>query len=171
MRARVFLPVFVFAVSLPLLADEEKKKDAKDDIKVDLSYLEKTWGIKCKSHRIADSPGRQGDKQVTFLLEFTKDVENLEELRAAFKVKVNMLGPVIVRDAPTSWPLWFYFFDEDNVVVYKSPPNAIEGEISGKKGDVIRVRVVHITSNDFKKILKVEARPEEKKKDKDKAKK
>jgi hypothetical protein len=143
---------------------------------VDLSYLEKTWGIKCKSHTITspepiflnfkagfDKGGtfRNGGRQqvgappakVKFLLEFTKDVENLKELREAFTPL-----PVGAREAP----LWFYFFDEDNVFVYKTPPNEIEGEIAGKKGDAVRLLVTNMGHEHFEKTRKIEARPGEK---------
>jgi len=138
------------------LADEEKKES---DIKVDLSYLEKKWGIKCKSHKIDASPGY---KKVTFLLEFTKEVENLEELRAAFVYRVQNRHATPKPNPP----LWFYFFDEDNVFVFKSHPLVIEGEVSGKKGDAIRVSIAGIQPWDFAKIRKIEARPAEKEKDK-----
>ena len=129
MRARVFLPMFLFAVSLPAWGGEDKAEDA---IKMDLSYLEKTWGLKCKSHRITDNLGQ---KNVIFLLEFTKDVENLKELRAAFSVPA--LNPALV----------FYFFDEDNVLVHKSVIAMIQGEVTGKKGDAIRVSLRYRTAS------------------------
>lgn len=155
MRARAFVPMFLFAVSLPALAGEEKKEDA---FKVDMSYLEKTWGIKCKSQRITDDVlpfgGRRDSKTMTFLLEFTKDVENLNELRAAFS-PIN--APFDTRSISAA-PLLFYFLDEDNVFLYKSPPNAIEGEVTGKQGDAIRVSIRMIDNNFLKKTRKMDAR-------------
>ena len=137
------------------LGGKEKRDVA---IKVDLSYLEKTWGIKCKTHRVTGID--YGNKEVKFLLEFTKDVENLKELREAFTPVV----PGGIRGVRSTWPLWFYFFDEDNVFVYKSPVNAIEGEVTGKKGDAIRVSVANIQPNDFNKTRKIEAQPGDKEK-------
>ena len=164
MRARAFVPMFLFAVSLPALAGEDKKEDA---IKVDMSYLEKTWGIKCKSHKVAANNAFRGAQTVTFLLEFTKNVENLKELREAFTpVRFGTSRPPNQTD-----PLLFYFFDEENVFVFKSPPHRLEGEVTGKKGDAIRVSVPIHDDALFKKTRKIVARPKETEKDKDKGKK
>jgi hypothetical protein len=36
-------------------------------------------------------------------------------------------------------PLWCSFFDEDNVLLRKVPVSGLEGEVSGKKGEAVRL--------------------------------
>jgi hypothetical protein len=57
--------------------------------------------------------------------------------------------------------LYFYFFDEDNVTLGKTNVKAVEGEITGKKGDAIRVLVEARFSPEVAKTKKIEARPVE----------
>jgi hypothetical protein len=170
MRAAFFLPALLLVVSCSGLSDDEKKKQEaatvekshkhpmsqghktpapaddqdqpkKDDPKVDLSYLEKTWGLQLKAQKV-------GGGQITFRLEFTKDVENLTELRQAFRPGTS---------TQSEWALVFYFLDDENVVITKYPPGTIEGEITGQKGDAIRVTIQFPN-----KTAKIIARPGEK---------
>lgn len=182
MKATAFLPMFLFAVSLPVLgcipddlskkspigsavdkakkekavkpskaalAGKEKKEEA---VEVDLSYLEQTWGIQCKSRTTAD--GDKNCKQMTFLLEFTKDVENLKELREAFTA---------INNIPTA-PLVFYLFNDGNRPSGQITLAKIEGEVTGKKGDTIRVSTHLIAESHFNRIRQIKASRGEKEK-------
>ena len=135
--------------SLPTLGGDTTKYP----IKLDLSYLEKTWGLKYKSSGVGNR--NNGFEEVVIVLEFTKDVEKLQELQTA-------LDPRFYSNTL----LWFYFFDAENVFVCKLHVNAIEGEVTGKKGDAIRVSILNnpnINPDLLKKSRKIEARPEQKK--------
>jgi hypothetical protein len=121
--------------------------------KVDLSYLKQTWGLECKSQKVERNYGAGGGMQITFRLEFTRDVPNLKEMREQFTAQ----GPNSTDSA-----LWFYFFDDENVVIYKTPPNKIEGEVTGVKGDAIRVIIFAISDSVLEKTQKIEVRPGEK---------
>jgi hypothetical protein len=147
--SKEFEPVFV--------PDADKDPEKKDDgPKFDLSYLEKTWGIKFKSQSVTEiEMSKVFLNEIKILLEFTKDVENLKELRQAFT------PPPMPLKADTIVPLWFIFFDEDNVSLGRALRWNTEGEISGKKGDAFRV-VLFFDSAKFKKTRKIEARAGEK---------
>jgi len=130
--------------------------DQKKEIKFDMSYLEKKWGIKYKSHSFEDIVVRnkgpnakdQTVKELRILLEFTKDVDNLRELVRAF-----------TPDPPIQ--LWFEFFDKENVSLGKHFPQIMLGSKLWKKGDVFEVSLDHIP-----KARKIEARPGDAEKDK-----
>lgn len=139
------------AFSPDRLADEKKETT----IKVNMSYLEGTWGLFCKSQKMEDSSAGQGGKQITFRLEFARVVPNVKELREAFTPRQP--------NSPDS-ALWFYLFDDENVVVYKTPPNKVEGEVTGKRGDAIRVTIFSLQRTTLDKTKKIEARPGEKEK-------
>jgi hypothetical protein len=91
--------------------------------------------------------------QMTFRLEFTRDVPNLKEIREQLTAR---------EPKSSDLALWFYFFDGENVVVYKTPPNKIEGEVTGVKGDSIRVSIFAIGEDILEKTQKIEVRPGEK---------
>jgi hypothetical protein len=57
--------------------------------------------------------------------------------------------------------LYFYSFDDENVSLGKTYVKSTEGEITGKKGDAIRI---YIEANDIPQLAKtkkIEARPVE----------
>jgi hypothetical protein len=156
MRARFFLPAFLLIVSSSALADDEKKENGP---KVDLSYLRNMWGLECKSQKVERYFGGGGGKQITFRLEFTRDVPN--------NFKERLREQLTARESKSSdAALWFYFFDGENVAVYKTPPNKIEGEVTGVKGDAIRLSIVAISDEILDKAQKIEVRPGEKEKKK-----
>ena len=125
--------------------------------KVDLSYLKQTWGLECKSQKVERNNGPGGSMQMTFRLEFTRDVPNLKEIREQLTAR---------EPKSSDSALWFYFFDGENVVVYKTPPNKIEGEVTGVKGDAIRVTIFALSDPLLDKTQKIEARPGEREKKK-----
>jgi hypothetical protein len=143
---------------------KEEKPIKSDKLKVNLDYLEKTWGMKYKSHTAASSRDATAG-QVTILVEFTKDVEDVKALREALDGskslgvrRVRGKGKEVVEKADSK--LWFYLFDSDNVLVQKVHVTSIDGELSGVKGDRVRLRV-QFSADKFEKGEKLEARPAE----------
>src|SRR5262249_49907709 len=100
--------------------------NSKYDIKYDMSYLEKTWNLKVKSLTLSGEPPHT---QIKMLLEFRTDVDDLKEMRQS------------LAGSPSGGAVWFYLFDEDNVVLHKTRIQATEGELTGKKGDAFRMYV------------------------------
>jgi hypothetical protein len=135
------LAIVMFCVLVPLQA-----QDKKADIKYNMDFLDKTFGIKFKSATITDK-----DKaiEVKITLEFTKDMEDDQ------KKLYEMFAP-FVPGAKTSPKLFFYFFDEDNVVLIAIPYKGLEGQLTGKAGDAFRV-VIELAP--LKNLKKIEARP------------
>lgn len=153
MRAVMCAPL----VLLPFwtLAVESGAKKTEDGIKFNMDYLEKTWSMKYKSHAVDDYSFMGAPvKRVKLLLEFTKDVDKVKDLQQRFRP--SRIPP----NADTVIPLWFYCFDDDSVSVAKVYPFHIEGELSGKKGDAVRVWL-NIDTTTFKRTRKIEARPGE----------
>lgn len=95
--------------------------EKKSDVKWDMDYLEKTFGIKFKSAKV-DAKGNEAK----ILLEFSKDIDNLAEVRKIFEDK-------------TTSKLLFYFFDDENVAFAKGGLREVEGEITGKAGEAFRI--------------------------------
>jgi hypothetical protein len=131
-------------------------KTAKTEIKWNLDFLEKTWAIKVKSTSQQDSK-----YQPTFklLLEITKDLDadQIDTLKTALGLSLKGPGTSIDKKG-----LDFYFFDQDNVVLGKTTARLLEGEITGKKGDAIRIGVD--CTLPIANIRKIEARGDEVKK-------
>src|SRR5262249_10869568 len=125
-------------------ADGGAKKEKQIDLKCDMGYLEMTYGIKYKSHTVDQTGGK-----VKLLLEFTKDVENLQEMRRA-------LTPPVFSGKTVEVQLYFHYFDEDNVLIYKIAADKLEGELSGKKGDAFRL-IIPFTGDPIKHARKMEA--------------
>jgi len=86
-------------------------------------------------------------------MEFAKDVDDLQAMRAALEPNPQL------KTEPVQW---FYCFDEDNVVLGKSAVNSMDGELTGKKGDAMRL-YINFPSDHRGNTRKVEARPAEKK--------
>lgn len=124
----------------------EKKEDAKkesDGITFKADYIEKQWGIKFKSATlgVADRKG-----EVSILLMFSKDVENVKEMQQAFK-----------RQTVKNTTMVFYFFDKEDIVLLKQAATQTVGELTGKEGDSFRV-VVGGLGEHVDKIKKIEPR-------------
>ncbi|HZZ80835.1 MAG TPA: hypothetical protein VFE62_20195 [Gemmataceae bacterium] len=144
MKRAVFSLPFLF-VAFAVNAQEQPKSGPliAGEVAYHMEYLDKTWGIKLKSI----DPGKANSGTCTLLLEFSKDVDDLKQMRAAFS---EIGAPHVL----------YYLFDQDNVVVGKSGLKDIEGELTGKKGDAFRVKIMN-HAGPSKKVFKVEARPNE----------
>ena len=131
----------VLCACLPTFAGEKKS-----EIKWDMEYLDNTWGIKLKSAKVDEQKN-----EVKMLLEFTKDVTDLQQMREAFQTTDNKAG------------LWFLFFDEDNVAFAKGKIKSAEGELTGKAGEAFRIVLAAPESNPkaFSMTKKVVVRPSE----------
>jgi hypothetical protein len=132
----------VFAVAVCTSDAQDTKKDptAIDGIKFDLTYVEKTWGIIVKSLALKEADPKLA-REIHMLWEFGKDVDDIRGL----------------TDALAKEQLLFYCFDKDNVVLGKTAVWKTEGEITGKKGDAIRV-YASLLAGDMGKTKRVEAR-------------
>jgi hypothetical protein len=139
MKAAAVLMVFSACCALTHAQGDDK-------IKCNFEYLEKSLGMQYKSVRAEDSSQAQ---KVKITLEFTKDIDDLDRLQNAFYPLTADL---------TKAPIIIYFFDNENVAIVNAPPTLIEGVLSGKKGDAIRL-VVSVPPDTFKKTTKLEARP------------
>ncbi len=109
-----------------------------------MDHLEKTYGMKFKSVSVSQVQGF-----IRVLMVFTKDAADVKKLCAD-------LMPL----DPKKPPFLFYLFDKDKAVIGKLG-HTIDGEITGKQGDALRIL---ISLNDFQawgRVRKVEARPKE----------
>jgi hypothetical protein len=146
----------LLVLGLALAADVKEGEDgpiAKDKWKSD--YTEKTWGLKVKTVKYTTN---QSPPDVNIVFEFTKDLkaEELKALKEALSQKEGGLE--------------FCFFDEDGVIFAKAPAGyyAVQGDLSGMKGDAIRCRMSGskdspvsfiFVAEQAKKVSKVEFRP------------
>jgi hypothetical protein len=74
------------AEPIPVAESPDPQQEFKPDpnlpgFKLDMSYLDKRWGIKAKSFKL--TPVQDSKQDIIFLLEFTKDVEDLKGIRQA----------------------------------------------------------------------------------------
>jgi hypothetical protein len=109
-------------------------------IQDDLSYFANVWGLR----KVSFSAERfvpldrkilggkiQAQGRLTYILEFDRDIHNydLEALQRLFVFQDNRLRHV--------------FFDADNIAINSITPIGylMQGELSGVKGDVIRVTI------------------------------
>ena len=144
MKAAVCTPLLLLVLAVPSMAQTEKATD----IKCDMGYLEKTWGVKLKNFAIVENNGVTSMK---LLLEFTKDVEDLQGMRQALTPPPpKSVNPVI----------FYHYFDKDGVRVGKVIPHSLQGELSGMKGDAFRL-FLPFEGAYVKDAVKLEARPTE----------
>jgi hypothetical protein len=139
----------------------------KDEIKYEMDYLEKTFGIKFKAAKLEQKkPG--GDTLITITLEFTRDLPERGSLGGPGAAATP--GALTLRNLFTGKPtsgivqtgpaqLQCYLFDENGVVFVKQPPGKIEGEVSGKEGDAFRISQI-VPSAAFAKVKKISFREE-----------
>lgn len=109
-----------------------------DDLKYDMNHLEKVFGIKLKSAKV-QQPKRDGDAVITLTLEFTKDVPEVTGLGEGSNGLPALRKLFAGKETALHMQLRCYLFDEDGVVFTKLPPGKIEGEVTGKAGDAIRI--------------------------------
>lgn len=134
------------AFALTTSADEPKKEEGPP---CKLDHLDKAWNLKCKTVSMKDTVDqfRISVKDVRVTLEFTKDAMEVKAIRAAFQGLGYLAAP---KDGATR--VMCYFFDEDNVALYKGYVFAPEGEITGKMGDAFRV-TFRCSPNGYKDCL------------------
>jgi hypothetical protein len=149
MRVAVCAPLVLLACcTLASGAGKRREVPKVNEIRLNVDYLDKTWGITCKSHKV-NSLRTVSD--IELLLEFTKDVPNLSEIQLAFGDRAR----------PDSGLVWFYIFNEDNVILGKTKRYYTLGELTGVKGDAFKL-VFRSPAFIRSKNFKVEARPDEK---------
>jgi hypothetical protein len=124
---------------------QQGKKEKKDGMRFEDAYLQRTWGIKGK--RIVVEKDRQ---TVKVLLEFTKDVDNLGEMRQALMPNPRVANPNAVV---------YRYFDSDNVSMGGTGAIGLQGELTGKKGDAVWI-TLSCTGNQIEAV-KLEVRPSE----------
>jgi hypothetical protein len=130
---------------------DDKKDEA---VPVAVDQLEKAYGIKVKSVKTTELQ-KEGKTNITVTLEFTKDVPDVTELK---KVLVTYPGGQLPKGTMIdSVPLVFHIFDKDNVSLGKHLIWAIEGDLSGVKGDAFRAVLV-LPAGSYKQAAKLEAR-------------
>ncbi|HLJ11403.1 MAG TPA: serine/threonine-protein kinase [Planctomycetaceae bacterium] len=130
----------------PAEPSPDNQEDEKDEIKYDMDYLEKGFGMKLNAVKL-QPVNTKGDMQITLTLEFTKNLDdrafigpsNKEIVQNAFAGKPweDLFGRGNRGSARVV--LRCYFFDVDGVVFIKQLPGKIQGEVSGKKGDSFRI--------------------------------
>jgi hypothetical protein len=153
MRVTVCASLVLLACCTLASAGRGKKKEPKvevpevNEIGVKVDYLDKTWGLKSKSYKVNSY---RSCSDITLVLEFTKDVPNLSEIRQALGIGAKERSTALV---------WLYIFDEENVVVGKTKDYLVYGELTGVKGDAIRL---WFRTNPIRNKFKVEARPDKK---------
>jgi hypothetical protein len=113
----------------------------KSEVKWDMEYFDKTWGIKFKSGKLESEKA-----EARVVLEFSKDLTAKE-----VAVLQNSLRPRVVGG------VFFLFLDEDGVSLAKTHPTA-DGELTGKQGDAFRI-VTQVPRKSLDKVHKVSARP------------
>ena len=150
MYRSIVVGITCLVLSVSVAFSQDKKEDAKKEVTKDgiewkLDYLEKTWGIKFKSATVGDKK----DGRIRILLTFSKDVENVNELRTAFKAPMT-------NKAQSTAPIKFYLFDKDDIVLNKAVISGTD-ELTGKQGDSFRVYLSGL-ENQIERIKKVEPR-------------
>jgi hypothetical protein len=156
--------VWLVAASLLAVAGSSPAQEKSTDSKLFLGVLDDLYGLKAKSivaddvkppSEIRVPENRSVAKtRVTITLSFTKDVKNLTELRSLYDTFTVSGGTPFRFD---NLPLIFHFFDEDNVCIDKVVISALEGDLSGVKGEAFRVFLTCRTES-FNRAKRIEAR-------------
>ena len=137
------LPALCVVLFVGAGVTQDAKKEVKDNpIKFNLDYMEKMWGVKLKSATVDEKQGG-----IELLLEFTKDLDSVADLRIACYPPKKKAKPTML----------FYLFDNENTVILKVPSSNASLEITGVKGDAFKVYLGGL-ENQIKQIRKVEPR-------------
>jgi hypothetical protein len=145
------MKMIVFFVTASLLAAVgSARAQDKSAPKLNLDVLEKLYDTKMKSVVVTEEKSHVKTK-ITITFDFTKNVTDLELLNLTFAASP---GIPYRFDA---LPLIFHFFDEDNVCIEKIIIGAIEGDLTGVRGDAFRV-FLYCPTESFKKAKRIEAR-------------
>lgn len=169
MRAIAFAAAAALLVGTAAAQDtkSDKKAEEKDDVMVpcELDRLDKSWNLALKAAHVKvvqkDSLGDMKFKEpkafteLRVTLEFAKEPAFVREVRNVF-VAESML-PKPGEPARKDSHIQLYVHDAENVVLGKFNPQAIEGEITGKKGDAFRL-VFYCDPAFAKKVKKLDLR-------------
>jgi hypothetical protein len=140
-----------FGLLTVAFADDKKEKPKEEgELKCVVDQFDKPWGIEFKSMAIMDSRAK-GETEVKITLDFTKDVQNVTEMRRAFAASGSAPANL------DNHPIVFYLFDADNVSIGKYVIMKSEGDLTGVMGDAFRI-ILRIDTETFKKAKKLEAR-------------
>jgi hypothetical protein len=148
--ARVFIVGLILAAASWELRADEEKKQPKDQL-TDFTYLHKYWGLRLKA--ISILPVRKVKDEefadIQMLFEFERDLTygEVSDLRDAILFPNKKVG--------------FFFQDKDNIIFYESRAYFVEGQVSGFKGDAIRLRTLDISPVTVLKAKKMIARQAE----------
>ena len=151
--------LFAMVLLCPVLAtaqDKDKKDDKADAITYKLDYLDKTFGLKLKSTSTMPHEQETGLLLVKMTMEFSKDIDNLDELKKTLAPPQK--GALLPKGGLPPGSLQYHYFDGDSVLLGKSPITRIDGELSGQQGDAIRI-AIELPKNVYPKIRKIEPRP------------
>jgi hypothetical protein len=107
---------------------KNKGEEKSGELSFDDSYLQKLWGVKCKTIVI----DKKGFK-IKLLLVFTEDVDDVKGLKDA-------LTPP-GRDKFTKSTVEYHYFDAANVSLGKRYSTDMQGELTGEKGDAFWITV------------------------------
>jgi len=146
-------------------AAQDKKAEEERTVNCEVDRLDKSWNIALKAAHVKvvmkDSLGDKKFKEpkafteLRVALEFAKDAALIKEIRRVF-ITESML-PKPGEPALKESHIQLYVHDAENVVLGKFNPQAIEGEITGKKGDAFRL-VFYCDPAFAKKVKKLDLR-------------
>ena len=127
---------------------QEKQPEEKDKmVPCEVDRLDKSWNLTLKAAHVKvvkkDSLGDMKFKEpksfteLRVALEFAREPGSVDQIRRVFLTESMLPKPG--EPALTETHIQLYVHDDENVVLGKFNPQAIEGEITGKKGDAFRL--------------------------------
>lgn len=149
-----------------LFAATAQAEEKKSDIKTSVEHLDKSWNLAVKSvatkevtkESLGDTKFVTPKKliEIHITLEFVEPPASVKEMRRRFVIesKLPKVGEPALTDPQTQ--LWF--LDGDGVELKKLEPWALEGEITGVKGDAFRL-ITYVEPDVFKKTKRIDLRP------------
>jgi hypothetical protein len=160
--------IWFAAASLLAVAGSSRAQDNKSDPRFFLDVFDKLYGLQTKSIIVKDvvkkptgiqtTEDRSAAKtRITITLAFTRnvrDVKDFPELQLLHDTFTVSTGVPYRFD---NLPLIFHFFDEDNVCIDKIIISAIEGDVSGIKGEAFRI-VLNCRTEIVARTKRIEAR-------------
>lgn len=154
------------ALLATVAAAQDKKTEEEDKmVPCEVDRLDKSWNLRLKAAHVKvvqkDSLGDTKFKdpksftELRVVLEFAEEPAFVKEVRRVF-ITESMLpkpGEPALKDSH----IQLYVHDAESVVLGKFNPQAIEGEITGKKGDAFRL-VFYCDPAFAKKVKKLDLR-------------
>jgi hypothetical protein len=161
---------FAFTASTLLatvtVAQDKKPEEKGEMVPCEVDRLNKSWNLTLKSAYVKvvmkDSLGDTKFKEPKMLtelrvtLEFAREPGSVDQVRRVFLTESMLPKPG--QPALKESHVQLYVHDAENVVLGKFNPQAIEGEITGKKGDAFRL-VFYCDPAFAKKVKKLDLRP------------